>query len=274
MVGMDIVVDVIPDRQNFVHIGHLFGEAAREEVCNLLITRFLQGILLGDFTDDMMRFIHRVKRDGLIITREDVLIRRMFWQIDEGHYGGFHPFVGALGFRVGKFPVQHKFRGLVLRCGDADHILFHRHLLLQINLFQQLLEEEVLGADGVVKDNDGVVLQCRVRYHHGADAVESLAVRAALRQHRVEGVGRGLHLAAVLADGVGLVDDELLKIRIVCNKRLSEIVERHPREDLQLRTLPELGGTVRVQRVALGDELIDGVLFGGLGENWRYSANR
>ena len=231
-----------------------------------MIAKFLHSILLGNFADDMMRFIHRVECDGLIITRENVLIRRIFWQIGEGHYGGFHPFVGVLGFRVGKFPVQHKFRGLVVRRGHTDHILFHWHLLLQIDLLQQFLEEEVLGADGVVEDNDGIVLQCRVRHHHGADAVETLAFRAALRQHRVEGVSWGLHLAAVLADGVGLVDDEFLEIRVVRDERLPKMVERHPRENLQLRALAELRGAVGVQCVALGDEVIDGVLFGGLGE--------
>ena len=113
-----------------------------------------------------------------------------------------------------------------------------------------------------------------MRHHHRADAVEPLALRASLRQHRVKGVLGRLHLAAVLADGVGLVDDELLEVRVVGDERLPEMVEGHPREDLQLRALAELRGAVGVQRVALGHELIDGILFRSLAKSGRHHANR
>ena len=88
---------------------------------------------------------------------------------------------------------------------DDDLVFLHGAVLDQHERFVQVA---ALAVDGVVEHDDAVVFQRSVDHHAFADAVVAAAVGALARQLVDEGVLRGLHAAAVLADGVALVDGQ------------------------------------------------------------------
>ena len=183
-------------------------------------------------------------------------------QVCEGP--GEHPrAVGAVGIdlRLVLSPVMHivEESRFVRKC-HRNLVTIHRGILTKVNTLHQRRDERLLGMDGVVEHDGGVILKGRVRDHHLAHPVETLAVGAAVGQTGVEGVVGSLHHAAVLAHRVSLVDGECLKFRIIENKRLAVCVKRRPGEDLQFLPVAIIQTAILIEGVGFGDKMIGGLV--------------